>query len=225
MINLTSPIVTEFELFWNFDRVFQSIILSIFHIYIQFLLEDRLPRLGLLESKSNCICKFDSYFGFSFTRIVPTTVLWECLFVQRLTKNVLDFVFAYLIGKKCYLSMFLIYITLIISTVWHLFVYLEVIHFFFSIDPKVSRIQRNEWLMAVFQTGASGKEIREMESMSFCLLHPHGTQTSQLLLPRANLLSDLRGCGGGWEECCFWLEDDEVLGEKAVCPLCALDPN
>lgn len=97
--------------------------------------------------------------------------------------------------------------------------------FVFSIDPKVSRIQRNEWLMAVFQTGASGKEIREMESISFCLLHPHGTQTSQLLLPRANLLSDLRGCGGGWEECCFWLEDDEVFGEKAVCPLCALDPN
>lgn len=144
MINLTSPIVTEFELFWNFDRVFQSIILSIFHIYIQFLLEDRLPRLGLLESKSNCICKFDSYFGFSFTRIVPTTVLWECLFVQRLTKNVLDFVFAYLIGKKCYLSMFLIYITLIISTVWHLFVYLEVIHFFFLLIQKFP--ESKEWM-------------------------------------------------------------------------------
>lgn len=38
--------------------------------------------------------------------------------------------------------------------------------FFFSIDPKVSRIQRNEWLMAAFQTGESGKEIiREMESI------------------------------------------------------------
>lgn len=82
------------------------------------------------------------------------------LFVQRVTKkNVLNFGIVNLISKKLYLSIFLIYIALIMRPVWHLFIYLEVIYISFSIDQTVFRIQRNERLIAVFQTGASGRSI------------------------------------------------------------------
>lgn len=112
-----------------------------------------------------------------------------------------------------------IYITFIMSTVWYLCTYLRsFLFFFFSIEPKVSRIWRNEWLMAAFQTGVSGKEIiREMESVS--LFHPHDTQTSHLPFPRAKSAFRSLGVGGGWEEFCFWLKKNEVWRRRqsALC--------
>lgn len=56
------------------------------------------------------------------------------------TQKKLNFIFAKVISKKWYLSIFLIYITLIVSTVGHIFTCLEVIYISFSIDPKVSTI-------------------------------------------------------------------------------------
>ena len=72
----------------------------------------------------------------------------------------LNFGFANLISEKIVSEniYFLIYITLI-RTVWHLFIYLEVIYISFSIDQIVFRTQRNERLTAGFQTGASIRSV------------------------------------------------------------------
>lgn len=54
-------------------------------------------------------------------------ILWEYLFTQTLVSAVLlnFFIFAYLIGEKWYCSIALIWLSLILSEVEHLFIYLR----------------------------------------------------------------------------------------------------